>query len=153
MKAHLFSLAACCLLLSACTNRPRQAAPATETAAPAKAKFPVHCFENRLPDGSVLSFQYTEYYDDIVGILDYSFADKDGAHGTFKGKKDGNLIAATWSYTVEGSEQTEEILFRIEGDKAMKASGELSESEDGKIRLKDPASASWDETYSRVQCD
>ena len=35
-----------------------------------------------MPDGSVLSFQYTEYYDDVVGILDYTFAEKDGAHGT-----------------------------------------------------------------------
>ncbi|MDZ4683150.1 MAG: hypothetical protein SH848_12505 [Saprospiraceae bacterium] len=139
------------LLLSACTPSEK---PMTPPEAPsAKAQFPVHCFEQRFPDGSVLSFQYTEYYEDIVGILDYTFAEKDGAHGTFKGTKDGNVITATWNYTVEGSNQTEEVMFKIEGDKAMKASGELMEDKDGKLKMKDPASATWEETFTKVECD
>jgi hypothetical protein len=106
-----------------------------------------------MPDGSVLSFQYTEYYDEVVGILDYSFSEKDGAHGTFKGKKEGNIIIADWSYMVEGSNQTEEIMVKIEGDKALKASGELKEGKGGVLSLKDPASATWEETFTRVRCD
>lgn len=132
--------------------------PAETPAAPKeevpKAKFPVNCFEQRFPDGSVLSFQYTEYYDDIVGILDYSFAEKDGAHGTFKGKKEGEIITATWSYIVEGSNQQEEIMVKITGDKASKASGELMETKGGLLKLKDPKNVKWDgEVFSRVQCD
>ncbi len=144
------------LLICACTpsekNKTPQAPAASETAS-VKAKFPVHCFEQQLPDGSVLSFQYTEYYEDIVGILDYSYTDKDGAHGTFKGTKEGNIITATWSYMIEGSNQVEEVMFKIEGDKALKASGELEEDENGKLKMKDPATATWEETFTSVECD
>jgi hypothetical protein len=158
MKNQTLFAAVLCLLCVACNSGEKPAAPAAppaETAEPTvpKAKFAVNCFEQRFPDGSVLSFQYTEYDDDVVGILDFSFAEKDGAHGTLKGKKKDNLITATWSYTVEGSNQTEEILIKIEGDKAMKASGELVEGKDGKLSLKDPATATWAETFTRVQCD
>lgn len=157
MKIHLLLLLSGSLWLAACTATPQTPAPPAagvtpETASP-KAKFPVHCFEIRESDGSVLSFQYTEYYDEIVGILDYSFYDKDGAHGTFKGTKEGNLITVTWSFTIEGSEQTEVVLFKIEGDKAFRGYGELTEGEAGTMVLKDPAKVSWDEAFTRVQCD
>ncbi|MFM9948062.1 MAG: hypothetical protein ACKV1O_09005 [Saprospiraceae bacterium] len=145
------------LLLSACNPPERPMTPPEAPVAPeapaAKAKFPVHCFEQRMPDGSVISFHYTEYYDDIVGILDYSFAEKDGAHGTFKGTKDGNVITATWNYIIEGSNQVEVVVFKIEGDKAMKASGELEETPDGKLQMKDPTTATWEETFTKVECD
>lgn len=134
------------------SETPPPAAPPAASTSP-RAKFPVNCFEQRLPDGSVLSFQYTEYYDQVVGILDYTFAEKDGAHGTFTGKKEGDIITATWSYVVEGSSQREEIMVKIDGDMARKASGELVESKDGVLRLKDAASAEWQETFTRVQCD
>lgn len=157
MKIQLSLLLSGSLWVAACTSTPEAPAAAAPAAAAEstspQAKFPVHCFENRMPDGSVLSFQYTEYYDEIVGILDYSFYEKDGAHGTFKGTKAGNLITATWSYTIEGSEQAEEILFKIEGDKALKASGELTEGESGGLVLKDPATVKWEETFTRVRCD
>ncbi len=143
------------LFFSACGPTPPSPAAPAAPAAPALpvAKFPVYCYEQRMPDGSVLSFQYTDYYDDIVGILDYSFAEKDGAHGTFKGKKEGNVITAVWGYVVEGSQQQEEIMVKIEGDNAIKASGELMETPGGLLKLKDPAGASWVETFGRVQCD
>lgn len=154
-KQPFFFLSMLALLAFSCTQPEKTTeptAPAQETAAE-KAKFPVHCFEQRFPDGSVISFQYTEYYEDVVGILDYSYAEKDGAHGTFKGAMEGNMITATWNYIVEGSNQTEIVLFKIEGDKALKASGELEEYESGKLRLKDPATAKWEETFERVECD
>jgi hypothetical protein len=149
---------AACLLAAACNQPEKQPPPAEKTPEPPppavqKAKFPVHCFEQRFPDGSVLSFQYTEYYEDVVGILDYTFAEKDGAHGTFKGKMNGNTITALWSYTVEGAQQAEEIIVKIEGDKALKASGELREGKNGVLSIKDPAGITWDETFTRVQCD
>lgn len=130
------------------------AAPAPAPPATPKAKFPVNCFEQHMPDGSVLSFQYTEYYDQIVGILDYTFAEKDGAHGTLKGTKEGDIITALWSYTVEGSEQQEEVVFKITGDKAAKGNGELTETKSGVLKLKDPAKVDWTaEVFTRVNCD
>lgn len=150
-------------VLAASCQQPEKtaAAPAAPVATPApaqpaiaKAKFPVNCFEQRLPDGSVLSFHYTEYYDQIVGILDYTFAEKDGAHGTLKGTKEGDIITALWSYTVEGSDQQEEVIFKITGDKAAKGSGELTETKSGVLKLKDPAKVDWTaEVFTRVNCD
>jgi hypothetical protein len=159
MRTIILASALCALFLAACEPAQQAPAPSATTTpavaepAAAKAKFPVNCYEQRFPDGSVLSFHYTDYYDDIVGILDYSFAEKDGAHGTFKGKKEGNIITATWNYMVEGSNQTEEIMVKLEGDKALKASGELVEAADGTLKLKDAANATWAETFTRVQCD
>ncbi len=42
---------------------------------------------------------------------------------------------------------------KIEGDKALRASGELTEGEAGTLVLKDPAKLSWEETFTRVECD
>lgn len=153
MKKLLPAALFAALLVSACGPTPPSPPPSPAEQPLPEAKFPVHCYEQRLPDGSVLSFQYTEYYDDIVGILDYSFAEKDGAHGTFKGQKVGNVITAVWDYTVEGAQQQEEIMVKIEGNKAIKASGELVEAPGGLLKLKDPAGASWVETFDQVACD
>ncbi len=155
-KQPYFLATALAMMLFACAQpekAPEPTAPEASASASQKAKFPVNCFEQRYPDGSVLSFQYTEYFEDVVGILDYSFAEKDGAHGTFKGTKEGNVITATWNYIVEGSNQTEEEMFKIEVDKALKASGELEEYESGKLKMKDPSKATWEETFTKVDCD
>ncbi len=100
-----------------------------------------------------MSLQYIEYQDEVVGILDYAFAEKDGAHGTFRGKKEGEMINAKWDYMVEGATQSEAIMIKLEGDKAVKASGELVEGKDGVLSLKDATKATWAETFSRVDCD
>lgn len=158
MKNILFVLSGFALL-AACTPAEKPAATAVAPTAPAaapavpKAKFATHCFEQHLPDSSVFCLYYTVYYDEITGILDYTFTDKDGAHGTFKGTMNDNLITATWDYVVEGSHQTEDILIKIEGDKAYRANGELKEDKDGRLSLKDPSKVNWDEVYTRVQCD
>jgi hypothetical protein len=153
-------LAFCFFLFASCNQEQKPAAAQTEKPTPqpesapaSTAKFPVNCFEEKFPDGSVISLQYIEYLDEVVGILDYAFAEKDGAHGTFKGKKEGNMINATWTYMVEGSTQSEAIMIKLDGDKAVKASGELVEGKNGTLSLKDPAKATWAETFARVQCD
>ncbi|MCW5922110.1 MAG: hypothetical protein KIS77_07205 [Saprospiraceae bacterium] len=113
----------------------------------------IQCFESRLPDGSVLKFQYSELNTEVGGVLEYDFAEKDDARGTFKGKKEGDIITAIWTHTVEGQTQSQEIMVKIEGDKAMKANGELESGQDGVLRLKDKATASWSETFERVTCE
>ncbi|MCC6461000.1 MAG: hypothetical protein IT260_11050 [Saprospiraceae bacterium] len=158
MKNFLFALF-CLTLMAACNSGEKSAATATTAPAPAippavpKAKFAVHCFEQHLPDSSVFSLHYTVYYETIVGILDYTFTDKDGAHGTFTGTLTDNVISATWNYSIEGSEQTEEILIKIEGDKAYRGYGELQEGKDGHLTLKDPSQVKWEDAFTRVQCD
>ena len=54
---------------------------------------------------------------------------------------------------MEGSDQVQEILVRVEGDRALKANGELTEGRDRVLRLKDPAAAAFNESFTRVRCD
>ena len=113
----------------------------------------MHCFENRLPDGSVVSFHYAETGERVAGILDYAFVEKDSAHGTFRGRIDAGTITAVWTHAVEGSEQSQEIIVRVQSDRAIKANGELIEGRDNVLRLKDPAAAAFNESLARVRCD
>ena len=46
-----------------------------------------------------------------------------------------------------------EILVRVEGDRVLKANGELTERRDRVLRLKDPAAAAFNESLTRVRCD
>lgn len=101
----------------------------------------------------MLSFQFTDYDGGVVGILDYAFKEKDSAHGTFSGRREGDLITARWTHTVEGATQTQDVLVRLESDRAVKANGELVEGPDGVLRLKDAAAAVFNEAFARVQCD
>jgi hypothetical protein len=128
-------------------------AAADQSAGSRRATLAVHCYETRTADGSVFSFQYTDYVGEVVGILDYAFHEKDGAHGTFRGRRAGDLITARWTHTVEGTTQTQEVLIRLEGDRAVKANGDLAEGPDGVLRLKDSAAAVFNEAFARVQCD
>lgn len=147
----LFFMLACAQPAPAPAEPAAETTPTTDTTA-AQSQFSAHCYESRMPDGSALSFQFFDYYGEVVGILDYTFAEKDGAHGTIKGTRDGNMITAKWSYTVEGSEQAEEVVFKLENNKAFKGNGELVEGEDGTLRLKDPAKATWEESFDQVNC-
>ena len=112
----------------------------------------VQCFESRLPDESVLRFRYTEHGGGITGVLDYDFAEKDGAHGTLTGQRVGDVITALWTRTIEGVTETQEVRIRIERDRAVKANGELVGGTDNVLRLRDPEHAIFNETFNRVPC-
>lgn len=93
-----------------------------------------------LPDGQV------------SGTLNYRFWEKDGAYGTIKGSMDGEDIVAEYDYTIEGSNQLEEVRFRLDGDKLLRQQGELIELEGGKLVLKDPQHAPYNEVFTEVSC-
>ena len=105
-----------------------------------------------MDDGSIVSLQYIEYFDEVVGIFDYAFEEQDSAYGTFTGTLADNVITARWNYAVEGAQQMEWILIRVDGNLAYRAHGELVADESGEMSLKDPASPAWSETMSRVRC-
>ncbi len=90
--------------------------------------------------------------DEIRGEMNWAPWEKDGAVGTLKGKKVGNEIVADYDYVIEGSNQSEEKIFKIEGDKLLIKEGELIEGKDGKLIMKDPAKATFKETLVKVNC-
>lgn len=89
--------------------------------------------------------------DDVKGDYHWHPDQKDGGHGTFKGKKVGNMINADWTYTIEGSTQIESIVFKMEGDKLMKGEGELVEKGD-KLVPKDVSKLKFTDVYNKVDC-
>ena len=90
--------------------------------------------------------------DDVSGDYHWHPDQKDGGHGTFKGKKVGNMINADWAYTIEGSNQIESIVFKMDGDKLMKGEGELVEKGD-KLVPKDASKLKFTDLYNKVDCD
>lgn len=108
------------------------------------------CYEFHLKK-DVNSVQLIVAGDDVTGTMDYMPYEKDSAHGTLKGKKKGNEIVADWKVTIEGNKQMEEVRLKMAGDKLLRAGGALAER-GGKMVLKDPATAKYTESFTKVSC-
>lgn len=87
----------------------------------------------------------------VMGELDYYHFEKDSGHGMFDGFLDADMVTAVYAYTIEGSAQKEEIVFKIEGDKVTRANGELTEK-NGVMVLKDKAKAEYNEVFTKADC-
>lgn len=141
---------------TACQNQPKSA----ETKAPETTPTPAtqgladgtHCFEYRFGQ-DVTAVNLIVNGNDITGTMNWIPYEKDSGRGTLKGTRNGDEIIATWSYVIEGSNQTEEVRFKIEGEQLLRKTGELvDEKNDGNLKLKDPATAEYKETYTKVTC-
>lgn len=108
------------------------------------------CYEFHLKK-DVNSIQLIVAGDDVTGTMDYIPYEKDSAHGTLKGKKKGNEIVADWNVMMEGNKQTEEVRLKMDGEKLLRAGGALAER-GGKMVLKDPATAKYAESFTKVSC-
>ncbi len=108
------------------------------------------CFEEKVGK-DLTTVKFTIEGDSIIGSMEWLPWEKDQARGTLKGKKNGNEIIADYDYMIEGSNQSEEKIFILEGDKLLVKSGEL-EDKNGKLVLKDPAKATVGQTLVKVAC-
>ena len=142
---------------AACQNKPgTPATPETtvpETTAersPGKPLTKTTCYENRFGK-DVTAIELTVVGDQVDGFYAWEPHEKDGARGMFKGKKTGDEITADFIYMIEGSIQSEEIIFKIAGDKLLKGEGELQEKGE-KLVIKDKTKLSWKETFNIVDC-
>lgn len=89
--------------------------------------------------------------DNASGDYHWHPYEKDGGHGTFKGKKTGNMIHADWTYMIEGSTQTQEVVFKMAGDKLMVGDGELVEK-GTKLVYKNAEKLKFTDVYKKVDC-
>ena len=90
--------------------------------------------------------------DAVTGEMNWTPHEKDGAVGTLKGKKVGNEIFVDYDYVIEGSNESEQKIFKIEGDKLLEKSGELIIGKDNKLTMKDPAKAKYMAGLVKVNC-
>jgi hypothetical protein len=171
MKKIILSLL-CIASLSACSDAPKTpaapTAPPTPTvaetpAAPSAATPPAPptvaapnavaqttCYALRFKK-DLDAIQLTITGDDVTGLYAVEPHEKDGAHGSIKGKKTGDQITGIFLYMIEGSIQSEEVMFKMSGDKLLKANGELVDK-GGVLMLKDKAKVKWEESYATTDC-
>ena len=92
--------------------------------------------------------------DDIRGEMIWQPWQKDGAVGSLTGKLNANReMELKYSYTIEGSRQTETKIMKIEGDKLSIKQGELIDPKNnGNLVFKDAAKAVYKTVLTKVNC-
>lgn len=158
MKNWLF-LAACLLTFAACNNSTdasagtdAPAADTTATAPVAEAAAPTtNCY--LIAEGKDTTTANITVNADgtVTGTYDWMPWEKDGAHGTLSGKKEGDMLKLTYDYTIEGSNQQEEKIMKLSGDQLSDGEGELTEGEGGMMKIKDASKLTW-KPFTKVAC-
>jgi hypothetical protein len=134
---------------TATTTTPETTKPVVEAPTP-PAKADTMCFTEKIKK-DVSEVQLIILGDDVTGEYHWHPFQKDGGHGTLKGTKKDNLITADWSYTIEGAKQVEEVVFKMEGDKLMKAEGALDDKS-GRLVIKDKSKMTFPEVFNKADC-
>ncbi|HOY15965.1 MAG TPA: hypothetical protein PLC89_01675 [Haliscomenobacter sp.] len=151
MKKTLPGLLFAALLLVSCQNTPKQTDPeSTEPRSGGKPPTKTSCYELRFgPD--LTAIELTVVGDEVSGFMAWEPDQKDGARGMFKGQKVGDEITAVFDYMIEGSIQSEEVVFKMEGDKLLQGRGEMDDN-NGQLTFKDKSKLDWEETFSLTDC-
>jgi len=87
----------------------------------------------------------------VTGTYHWIPAGKDSARGTLTGTINNKIITAIYDYVIEGSNQKEEMIFKMEINQLFIKRGALTEV-DGILKLKNPAEAEFSEAIPRVIC-
>ncbi len=92
--------------------------------------------------------------DSVVGYMHWQPWQKDGAYGTISAVKSGDVIRGFYDYMIEGSEQQEEVMFKVTNGKLYKATAELEEVLGDKVtlKIKNPATAVYDYEFREINC-
>ncbi len=92
--------------------------------------------------------------DDIRGEMTWSPWQKDGAYGTLTGKMNAaNEMELMYKYQIEGSNQTETKIMKIENNKLSIKRGELMDPKnDGNSVFKDATKAVFTEVLDKISC-
>lgn len=147
----LFTLGATFLAI-ACNQKPATTNATESVSAASDIENGKYCYEYRLGQ-DVTTVDLVINGNNITGEMNWLPFEKDGGRGTLQGTRNGKEISAVWTYIIEGSNQTEEVLFKMEGDQLLRKIGELVDPNyDGNLKLKDPATATYSDTYTKVAC-
>ena len=145
------------LALSACQSKNAETQTTNSTAANADTvatatapETETLCFEEKVGK-DLTTVRLTIEGNKVTGSMEWLPYEKDQARGTLLGEKKGNEIVADYEYMIEGSNQLEEKIFVLEGDKLLVKSGEL-EDKNGKLFIKDRSKATIGQTLVKVAC-
>lgn len=92
--------------------------------------------------------------DSVGGFMHWQPWQTDGAYGTISAQKKGDIIRGFYDYTIEGSEQQEEVMFKITDGKLVKATAELEEVMGDKVtlKIKNPAEVVYGFEFREIDC-
>jgi hypothetical protein len=86
----------------------------------------------------------------VSGTKAWQPKNEHGARGYLDGIVNGDVIQVLWSYEIEGSEQSEEMVLKLDGDKLLIGEGELVEGGNGRMNLKEPNSVAFTTSLKKV---
>ena len=91
--------------------------------------------------------------DDIRGEMIWQPWQKDGATGDLKGKLNAKReMELVYNYVIEGSQQSETKIMKIEGDKLLIKQGELTDPKnDGNLVFKDASKAVYKTVLTKIK--
>jgi hypothetical protein len=112
-----------------------------------------YCF-SKLFNQDVTDIQLTILGRSVTGKMDWIPYEKDSARGTLQGFKNAaGELDLVYDYMIEGSQQTETKIMKIENGKLLVKVGELLDPKyDGNLVYKDVNQAQFTEVLEPVQC-
>lgn len=75
-------------------------------------------------EADTVSLKLTHDGDSVSGYLDYRLKEKDKNTGTIKGKMNGNILIAEYTFFSEGVQSTRQVAFKLDGDSFFEGYGE-----------------------------
>lgn len=92
--------------------------------------------------------------EDVSGIRTWVVPEAHGTQGSLEGKiGEGGLLNLRHEYVIEGADQSEEVIYKLQGDSLLLGEGELVESDGGILKLKNPSRVVFSKTLKRVRVD
>ncbi len=110
-------------------------------------------FEVATPEETTRVSLYIEG-EDVSGIQTWEVPDAHGTQGSLEGKAgEEGILRLRHDYTIEGSDQSEEVIYKLQGDTLHLGEGELVETNSGLLKLKDPSKVEFTKTLKRIKVE
>ncbi len=143
---------------AACNNQPAATAEANKPAEAAKpadaAKADSKMCFMKAEKKDTTTVSLTIDGDEVTGEMVWNPYQKDGATGKLSGKKNAvGELELVYDYMIEGSNQSETKVMKIENDELLIKKGELVDAKnDGHMTFKDVTKAKFSEKLSKTAC-
>lgn len=87
----------------------------------------------------------------VTGTHEWLPTEKDGTYGTITGTLKGDVISVLYAYEQEGTQQTQEQLYKLKGDTLLLGEGDLVDPKNsGHSKLKDRTEVTFDIVLKKV---
>ena len=87
----------------------------------------------------------------VSGYIAYEPFEKDGGRGFFEGQKEGDFITGKLTYMIEGSVQSDEMIFKLVENGISKGMGEYDKVT-GQMDISDRSTLEFKDVYEKVDC-